>query len=137
MCRQLIAVVLLTSPALAQVDPKIHSLCIDAKDYAGCVKVQTSGGSPDSRVITQQGAPIVEGNSCPEGMAYIGGGTCQQVECGNNGGYGHNPLLGGKDWSCRGGNELMLGGSTARAYFDPKCPSITLIPGWKNTCNQQ
>jgi len=27
-------------PAFAEVDPKIHKLCIEAKDYAGCVKAQ-------------------------------------------------------------------------------------------------
>ena len=25
-------------PALAEVDPKIHKLCIEAKDYSGCIK---------------------------------------------------------------------------------------------------
>jgi len=34
--------VLLALPAIAQVDPKIHKQCIDAKDYAGCVKAFTS-----------------------------------------------------------------------------------------------
>jgi len=29
-------------PALAEVDPKIHKLCIEAKDYAGCVKSMNS-----------------------------------------------------------------------------------------------
>ena len=29
---------LLAGPAMAQVDPKVHKLCIEAKDYAGCVK---------------------------------------------------------------------------------------------------
>ena len=27
-------------PAFAEVDPKIHKLCIEAKDYSGCVKAQ-------------------------------------------------------------------------------------------------
>lgn len=31
-------VVLLAFPAIAQVDPKTHRLCIEAKDYTGCVK---------------------------------------------------------------------------------------------------
>lgn len=31
------ASVLLGGPAMAQVDPKVHKLCIEAKDYAGCV----------------------------------------------------------------------------------------------------
>jgi hypothetical protein len=34
--------ILLTTPAIAQVDPKIHKQCIEAKDYAGCVKIFTS-----------------------------------------------------------------------------------------------
>ena len=29
-------------PAVAEVDSKIHALCLDAKDYSGCVKTQTS-----------------------------------------------------------------------------------------------
>ena len=28
-------------PALAEVDPKIHKLCLDAKDYSGCVRTMT------------------------------------------------------------------------------------------------
>tara|TARA_Y200000002_G_scaffold382357_1_gene399122 strand:- start:456 stop:1304 length:849 start_codon:yes stop_codon:yes gene_type:complete len=28
-------------PALAEVDAKIHALCLDAKDYSGCVQTQT------------------------------------------------------------------------------------------------
>ena len=35
-------VVVLASPAMAQVDPKIHKLCSAAKDYAGCVKTMKS-----------------------------------------------------------------------------------------------
>lgn len=29
-------------PAVAEVDSKIHALCLDAKDYSGCVQTQTS-----------------------------------------------------------------------------------------------
>ena len=128
---------LLAVPAIAQIDPKIHKLCIEAKDYPGCVKAQNLGSNPDSRVITQQGAAIAEGNSCPVGMAYINGGTCQQVECSRSSGHGHDYPLGGKDWACPWGYELRLGDSTARAFLDPKCPSIEFIPGWRNTCNQK
>jgi hypothetical protein len=32
----------LATPAIAQVDPKIHKQCIEAKDYAGCVKAFTT-----------------------------------------------------------------------------------------------
>lgn len=34
--------------ALAEVDPKIHKLCIDAKDYAGCVKSQSGVASTNT-----------------------------------------------------------------------------------------
>ena len=130
------AALLLAFPAIAQVDPKIHKLCIEAKDYPGCVKAQTSDKTPE-RVITQEGASLVEGNSCPVGMAYIGGGNCQQVECLSSSGHGHDYPLGGKDWSCPWGYEMRFGSATARAFMDPACPSITFSPGWRNTCNQQ
>jgi hypothetical protein len=32
----------ITTPAIAQVDPKVHKQCIEAKDYAGCVKAFTA-----------------------------------------------------------------------------------------------
>lgn len=38
----LASAVLLTMPALAQVDAKVHKQCIEAKDYAGCVKAFTT-----------------------------------------------------------------------------------------------
>lgn len=34
-----VSVVLLPGPMMAQVDPKIHKLCSEAKDYAGCVNI--------------------------------------------------------------------------------------------------
>jgi hypothetical protein len=40
--RLLTATLLLACPALAQVDPKIHKLCIEAKDYVGCVKAMSA-----------------------------------------------------------------------------------------------
>ncbi len=36
---------LLSTPVNAQVDPEIHKLCSDVKDYAGCVQTQMSLGS--------------------------------------------------------------------------------------------
>ena len=56
-------------PALAEVDPKIHKLCIEAKDYAGCVRAMKGETMPTSRQINSQGADIVEGNQCPAGFA--------------------------------------------------------------------
>ena len=30
-------------PALANVDPELHKLCVDARDYAGCIQMQQQG----------------------------------------------------------------------------------------------
>ena len=40
--------ILLAAPVMAQVDPKIHKLCIEAKDYAGCVKAMTGNSNGES-----------------------------------------------------------------------------------------
>ena len=67
-------------PVLAEVDLKTHELCIEAKDYAGCVRAMKGDtSSSTSRVITSQGADVAEGNQCTAGYAYIGGGNCQSV----------------------------------------------------------
>ena len=66
-------------PAIAEVDPKIHKLCIEAKDYAGCVRAMKGETMPTSRVINSQGADMAEGNQCPQGYAYLGGGNCREV----------------------------------------------------------
>ncbi len=127
-------VVLLASlPANSQaVDPKIHKLCSEAKDYAGCVKAMTGEASAPQRVITQQGADIAEGNQCPSSFAYIGGGNCQQVTCsysasGMGSGLGHDPIVAGKPgWKCgwswiNGAGELRLG-ALGRATNNPSFP---------------
>jgi len=44
-----ISLVLLPVPVMAQVDPKIHRLCIEAKDYSGCVKTMEIRSSNVSR----------------------------------------------------------------------------------------
>ena len=33
------------------------------------------------REIRSQGADIAEGNQCPSGFAYVGGGNCMEVRC--------------------------------------------------------
>ena len=66
-------------PAFAEVDPKIHKLCIEAEDYVGCVRAMKGETMPTSRVINSQGADIAEGNQCPSGFAYVGGGNYMEV----------------------------------------------------------
>ena len=68
-------------PAFAEVDSKIHKLCIEAKDYAGCVRAMKGDTSTTTRQIRSQGADIAEGNQCPAGFAYVGGGNCMEVTC--------------------------------------------------------
>ena len=43
---------LLGGPVIAQVDPKIHKLCIEAKDYSGCVRAMTSAPQPEGDALT-------------------------------------------------------------------------------------
>jgi hypothetical protein len=87
MQRLLIAAVavLIAVPAVAQVDPKVHKLCIEAKDYAGCVKTMTQGvkGEQDSTSTVRivEGERELTGNSCPENMAYAGAGWCSDIDC--------------------------------------------------------
>jgi hypothetical protein len=139
--------VVLAAPVMAQVDPKIHKLCIEAKDYAGCVRSMNGDTSTPSttRVITSQGADIAEGNQCPAGSAYVGGGNCQQVTCHYNPSLGfvalgHDSILAGKPgWKCKwsfweGAGVLRLTGGTFRASNSPKCPSGEPPIGYNSTC---
>ena len=59
------------SKANPQVEPSIHKLCIEAKDYAGCVRAMKGDTSNTTRQIRSQGADIAEGNQCPSGFAYV------------------------------------------------------------------
>jgi hypothetical protein len=141
------------SPALSQgVDPRIHKLCIEAKDYAGCVRAMRGDPTPaeSGRVINSQGADIAEGNQCPVGHAYIGGGNCQAVRCEyNSSGFnslGHEQLIAGikdtegKDiWGCKfsfweGSGVLRLSGAVTRASNNPKCPPGEPRPGFNSSC---
>ena len=95
-------------PVVAEVDPKIHKLCIEAKDYAGCVRAMKGDTTTTTiREIRSQGADIAEGNQCPAGFAYVGGGNCMEVKCKYNPsgfGYdtGHDQRVAGKsDWKCK------------------------------------
>ena len=76
-----VAMVLAASPAMASVPTDIHERCLKATDYIGCVKAQQGITEQTSRVINQQGADVAEGNSCPSGYAYAGGGNCKKVIC--------------------------------------------------------
>jgi len=131
--------------ARAQVDPNIHKLCVEAKDYIGCTRAMKGDTMPTSRVINSQGADIAEGNQCPASYAYVGGGNCQRVSCFysrslGGGERGHDPIVAGKPgWKCGGmslfhyAGVLRLG-EVARASLNPECPPEQPKIGYNNSC---
>jgi hypothetical protein len=44
-----LATSLVAGPVMAQVEPKIHKLCTEAKDYAGCVKTMENRSDKESQ----------------------------------------------------------------------------------------
>ena len=130
----------LASPAIAEVDPKIHKLCSEAKDYLGCVKAM-NGETEDKRTVIQEtfdAGKRVSGNSCPHTYAYFGAGWCRQVYCTLGLGFGkHDPSLAGKGMSCPSGQVLRwttTAGKAVQATIDPNCPDEQLEIGWQSTC---
>lgn len=132
------------------VDPKIHKLCVEAKDYAGCVRAMNGEKeAPVTRTINSQGADIAEGNQCTSGYAYIGGGNCQDVRCIYPASdLGHDQLIAGKKdvngkdvWGCpynwlRGAGELRLTGAVTRTTNNPNCPPGEPQIGYNSTCQK-
>lgn len=129
------------------VDQKVHKLCIEAKDYAGCVRAMNGDTTPSSRTITQQGGDIPDGNQCTAVFAYIGGGNCQDVRSiYPSSDLGHDSLIAGKKdkdgkdvWGCkynwlRGAGELRLSGAVTRTTNNPACPSGEPVLGYNSTC---
>lgn len=132
---------LLTSimlPLQAEVDPKIHKMCLEAKDYLGCVKAMAGDKNPPEKNITVDLDKIrTTGNSCPDGFAYKGAGYCQEIKCFAGG--KHDPRLAGKGHKCLG--RPMIGrytmhfmGSTLRASTTENCPSFEPEIGRSNSC---
>tara|TARA_R100000458_G_C8237665_1_gene217547 strand:- start:594 stop:1148 length:555 start_codon:yes stop_codon:yes gene_type:complete len=116
--------------AKAEVNPKIHEMCLQAKDYLGCVQAQKSGVN-------------LAGNSCPLGFAYSGNGSCREVTCVMRG--SNHPDLGGKDYACGnapfwsgfiGRMVLSWGEETVQATLDSSCPNKKPDIGWRSTCTQ-
>ena len=129
---------LISTPAFAEVDPKIHKLCIEAKDYAGCVRAMKGEIVPSQQTSS--------GNKCQTQFAYIGNGNCQRVGCRYGwwatGSGNHNAIVAGKsDWKCprQFRNGVFLTGSlileeVAPISFDPKCPEVEPDIGWNSSC---
>lgn len=125
-------------PAFAEVDAKTHKLCLEAKDYLGCVQAMKgeSVSTPKSQV----------GNKCQTQFAYIGDGNCQRVGCKYGwwatGRDNNNSIVAGKSsWECKTvfRNGLFLSGSlileeVAPVAFDEKCPAVEPEIGWNSSC---
>ena len=141
----LIATLAFPTAVNAEVDPEVHSICLKASDYAGCVKVQTEGIAAPTRMIIQEGASISEGNACPDSHAYVGNGYCQRVFCDIGGARlfasGHDRRLGGKGWVCKprwdfagGSLKFSTDSPAVRTSFDKRCPSEQPEIGRNNSC---
>ena len=133
----LLAALALPTAVNAEISDKVHNRCKDVKDYIGCVKIN-SDNLTQKRIIIDEGIALSEGNACPSGMAYIGGGTCRQVTCTGRISFfaKHDPLLAGKNWKCRYAGVLLFGEVTAKTFNQPKCPENEPGIGWNNTCKQ-
>lgn len=122
--------------ANAQVSKEYHELCKEAKDYLGCIKamkgdIETSPSSENMSVDIDM--IRTTGNTCPSTMAYTGAGYCEKIICIPN--YrGHDYRLGGKGWSCKGGNTLQFSGAPVRATTDERCPLVEPELGRNNSC---
>jgi hypothetical protein len=147
---QALAIVLIAGiPANADnVSPAIHKICLEARDYAGCVQSQTGKNSApgvESKAITvNEGVALPAGNSCPDGYAYTGGGCCKRVKCEyNSSGFnalGHDQLVAGKSkWGCKynwlyGAGVMRLEDGALRVTNNLSCPPGEPKLGWNNTC---
>ena len=137
----------LAMPAMSSVDPKVHKVCMDAKDYVGCVSAHSANpSSPGSvnTVINREGLATNEGNICPDGYASKGVGYCGKVSCEQCISFGclsgNDKILGGKNWKCDRGMFVYLlrwGDSLVRASYDPNCPAGLFKPGFNSTCEQR
>ena len=137
-----------TPPVKAAVKPEHHKLCQEAKDYVGCVKAMNGDTAITIRQVNSQGADITEGNQCPSGHAYIGGGNCKPVGCqwGQGASLGHSQLVAGlkdnkgKDvWGCKtsfwyGRGVMRLGDSVVRTTTNSECPAGEPKLGYNSTC---
>ena len=140
----LFALTLLVNPAFAQgVDDKVHELCKDAKDYAGCVKSMTTDVTTPPTVVIDQtnrdGIRREMGNACPSGMAYAGNGSCRNIICYQGGIFGSNaPGLGGKGHQCPRIGLVRLtmawGNNYMPAVNNPNCPDREPQIGALSSC---
>lgn len=146
-----VSITVITSGSIAlgqQVNPKVHGLCKEAKDYAGCVRAMTTDVTTPDVIKTDQtnrpGLLNEMGNSCPAGYGYAGAGQCRSIKCKPMGIFGGNdPQLSGKGHSCEGRkseyglvgrSSLRWGDALTPASNDPKCPAYEPDMGDPSSC---
>ncbi len=132
----LLAALALPTAVNAEVGPKVHKMCLQAKDYLGCVKAH-SGKSGPTEIITNPGTATSKGNFCPDGYAYAGEGFCKLVLCDLRGGK-NSPVLRGKKWRCIPGvgrGHLRMDARLYRIGNNPNCPNGEPKIGWQSTCD--
>jgi hypothetical protein len=146
-----VSITVITSGSIAlgqQVNPKVHGLCKEAKDYAGCVRAMTTDITTPAVIKTDQtnrpGLLSEMGNSCPAGYGYAGAGQCRSTKCKPMGMFGSNdPQLSGKGHTCEGKNSeyglvgrssLRWGDALTPASNDPKCPAYEPDLGDPSSC---
>ena len=118
------------------VPQSILDKCMKAADFQGCVNVMTGKTSAptETKITVDMDKIRATGNSCPSGFAYIGGGYCQGIGCYYNP-RGHDYRLGGKGWSCSGGNTLQFKGGPIRSTTDERCPLVEPEIGKQSSCS--
>ena len=119
--------------AEGSIDSNVHKMCLQANDYMGCVKAQSSQSSdmPSLRVI--QGKTELTGNSCPAQFRYSGAGFCTRVVCSGNH-FRHHPDLKDKGMSCGFFERLQWGNGVVKAVSNPGCPDREPIIGTDSSC---
>ena len=124
-----------TFSAYAGVDPEVHKLCKEAKDYLGCVKAMNNEpiNTPDLRLI--QGGIELSGNKCPNGYAYSGAGYCKEVKCKDK--FTAHKDFKDKGWTCNAWLKPHWGENTVKAAIDKSCPDKEPIIGTISSCFDQ
>lgn len=64
------AALLLAFPAMAQVDPKIHKFCIEAKDYKGCVEQHNQNNNKQAVIVEEKLAQAYASLLCEDGNSF-------------------------------------------------------------------
>ena len=113
-------------------------MCLQAKDYLGCIKAQENKSTDITSLRLIQGKTELTGNSCPRGHAYSGAGYCTEIRCWDSFWDRHPELAG---WNCKKSGLLLgkpiWGSQVIKAVVDPKCPNREPIVGTQSSCTTQ